>query len=95
MRKKVLISSKRETQLGTVVMLLNIAFFVLLFAATSREKPDISQSEQDNADVSNISFTTCTQNTLKSDELTHIVDAEFTNNGVEITYNNFINPVNS
>ena len=54
-----------------------------VFLAVSCEK-----SEQ-KTQVSDVSFTPCQQNILKSDSLSDEVDVEFTNNGVQITHYNF------
>ncbi|MDR1459883.1 MAG: hypothetical protein LBI60_06685 [Bacteroidales bacterium] len=62
-----------------VTFLLCLAVFI----AVSCEK-----SEQ-NSQMSNISFTTCKQNILKSNNLANNVDVEFTNEGVQIMYYKF------
>lgn len=54
-----------------------------VFLAVSCEK-----SEQ-NPQVSNVSFTTCKEDILKSSSLTNNVDIKFTNKGVQITYYSF------
>ena len=61
------------------VILLSLGVFLAVSCQKREQEPK----------VSNVSFTPCKQEVLKSSELSDKVDVEFTNKGVQIAYYNF------
>ena len=73
--------------------LVKYAVILLILTAGAIGCNKIGQISDENFEVfqvSNVSFTPCKQNEAKSAEFSSKVDVIFTNEGVKITYNNFV-----
>jgi len=68
-----------KRKIKNIALLLSLGVF-LIVSCTKKEQE---------SQVSNVSFTPCQQNTLRSAELSSKVDVAFTNKGVQITYHDF------
>ena len=69
-----------------IAILLVLGVFLTVSCEKKEQEPQVPKELQ----ISNLNFTPCKQEILKSSKLSGNVEIEFTDRGVEITYNNFL-----